>query len=160
LPAGILVNNAICKEDPGMDRVHFIKLGLGLIASECWLFGCGGQDDDGGGGTSGTGASGSGGSAGGPSGGSGGGRSLCTADATLVQTSSESHDHLPLSVPITAAQLNTGAMLEYALPIEQNHRHTLTLTAADLDALKSGVAVTKVSSNDNGHTHTYSITCL
>ena len=98
------------KEDPGMERVHFIKLGLGLMASECCLFGCGSQGDDGGGGTNGTGASGSGGSAGGPSGGSGGGGSLCTADATLVQTSGESHDHLPLS--------------------------------------------------DNGHTHTYSITCL
>jgi hypothetical protein len=142
-----------------MERVLFIKLGLGLIASEAWLLGCGSQDEDGHGGTSGAGASGGRGSAGGPSGGSGGSATLCTADAALVQTSGESHDHLPLSVPITAAQLNAGPMLEYALPIEQSHRHTLTLTPADLSALRGGTAVTKTSSNDNGHTHTYSITC-
>jgi hypothetical protein len=138
-----------------MERVLFIKLGVGLIAPVAWLFGCGSGDDDGAAGASGSRTSG-----GAPSGGAGGGSSQCSADATLVQTSSESHDHLPLSAPITAAALNAGTTIEYALPVEQNHRHTLVLTLADLSALRAGMAVTKVSSKDSGHTHTYSVTCL
>jgi hypothetical protein len=139
-----------------MERVLFIKLGLGLITPMAWLFGCGGGDDDDGA----AGASGSGASGGSPSGGAGGGRNQCSADATLVQTSSESHDHLPLTVPITAAALNADTTIEYALPVDQNHRHTLVLTVAELGALRAGMVVTKVSSSDSGHTHTYSVSCL
>jgi hypothetical protein len=148
-----------CSENQGMERVLFIKLGLGL-APVAWLFGCGSGDDDGGAGASGSGGSGNGASGGAPSGGAGGDRNQCSADATLVQTSGESHDHLPLSVPITAAALNAGMTLEYALPVDQNHRHTLVLTVADLSALRAGMLVSKISSNDSGHTHTYSVSCL
>ncbi len=143
-----------------MERVLFIKLGLALVTSEAWLFGCGGGEDEGSAGASGAGSSAGGGSGAGSSGGSGGGQSQCAADATLVQTSNESHDHLPLSLPISAAQLNAGVALEYLLPLDQNHRHSLALSVADLTALRAGMTVTKVSSSDSGHTHTYAVTCL
>jgi hypothetical protein len=146
--------------DSDMERVLFIKLGFALVATEAWLFGCGSGDDDGSAGPSGAGTSGSGGSGASSSGGSGGATSQCTTDAMLVQTSSESHDHLPLGTPITAAQLNAGAAIEYLLPLEQNHRHTLALSVSDLAALRAGMTVTKTSSSDSGHTHTYAVTCL
>jgi hypothetical protein len=147
-------------EDSDMERVLFIKLGLAVVASEAWLFGCGSGGDDGAAGASGAGTSGGGGSGASSSGGSGGATSQCATDARLVQTSSESHDHLPLATPISAEQLNAGAALEYLLPLDQNHRHTLLLSSADLTALRAGMTSTKASSSDSGHTHTYAVTCL
>jgi hypothetical protein len=139
-----------------MERVLFIKLGLTLVAAEAWLFGCSSGDDDGAAGASGAGSSG----AGNGGGGSGGNASQCAADATLVQTSGESHDHLPLGVAISAAQLNAGGAFEYQLPLEQNHRHSLAFSTVDLAELRAGMSVTKVSTSDSGHTHTYAVTCL
>jgi hypothetical protein len=162
-----------------MNRIAFIKLGITLAATEAWLSGCA---DDGGpaSGAGGMGATGNpnagrgavagepatsgagGGSAGQPAGASGSGAvaSECTTDANLVQTSMESHDHLPLTTPITAAQLNAGSPNEYALALEQNHTHTLTFTEADFATLRAGMILSKRSSTMMGHTHTYSIKCV
>jgi len=84
----------------------------------------------------------------------------CTTDANLVQTSMESHDHLPLTAPITAAALNAGTPTEFALALEQNHIHTLDFTPDDLMQLRAGMAISKRSSSMMGHTHTYRIKCV
>jgi len=84
----------------------------------------------------------------------------CTTDANLVQTSTESHDHLPLTTPITAAELNAGSPTEFALALEQNHIHTLAFTADELAQLRAGTAISKRSSSMMGHTHTYRIKCI
>lgn len=158
-----------------MDRIAFIKLGITLVATEAWLSGCADAGDDGpasggagaGGAGAGNQASGAGGAAAGQAGGAAGspgaggtGTAQCTTDANLVQTSMESHDHLPLATPITAAELNAGSPTEYALPLEQNHIHTLTFTDADFEQLRSGMILSKRSSTAMGHTHTYSIKCV
>jgi hypothetical protein len=169
-----------------MDRIAFIKLGISVVVSEAWLSGCADDGDDG----QANGGAGAGGSENPPSGGAGAGAgnpatsgaggaaaglaagasnnagsggsatAECTTDANLVQTSMESHDHLPLTTPITAAQLNAGSPTEYALPLEQNHIHTLTFTDADFEKLRSGMILSKRSSTAMGHTHTYSIKCV
>jgi hypothetical protein len=140
-----------------IDRWAFLKLGVGLVAGGAGLSGCSGDDDapvpggqggsGGSGGTSGT----TGGSAGNPSGG-------CSSDAALTHTSSNSHDHLPLVRPITTTLLN-GAPFEFALPNESGHIHTLAFTAGQLSDLRAGMSITITSSSDDGHTHTYRVTC-
>ena len=92
--------------------------------------------------------------------GGGTGAGDCTTDANLVQTSMESHDHLPLTTPITAAQLNAGSPNEYAVALDQNHIHTLTFTESDLEMLRAGMPISKRSSTMMGHTHTYQIKCV
>lgn len=171
-----------------MDRIAFIKLGLSLVATEACLAGCASDDDastgsggagatggdrtDASGGNAGTsmnggsaaglpstpGTAGNGGSAG--SAGAGMPPELCTTDANLVQTSMESHDHLPLTTPITAGDLNAGMPTEFAVALEQNHIHTLSFTADDFRALRAGMAISKRSSSMMGHTHTYLIKCV
>lgn len=84
----------------------------------------------------------------------------CTTDANLVQTSMESHDHLPLTTPITAGDLNAGTLTEFAVALEQNHIHTLSFTADDFTALRAGMAISKRSSTMMGHTHAYLIKCV
>jgi hypothetical protein len=154
-----------------MERVHFIRLALGLVAGEIGLSGCGTEGDDGPAGSGGKGgASGAGGTSGAgagaggmssPTAGSGGtSASECTTDALLVPSSSECHDHLPLTAPITAEMLNAETAIEYYLPLDQNHRHTLLLTTRDLLTLRGGEGLTKTSSSESGHTHTYQITCM
>ncbi|HWP05189.1 MAG TPA: hypothetical protein VNN72_05580 [Polyangiaceae bacterium] len=169
-----------------MDRIAFIKLGITVVATEAWLSGCADEGDDaqasggaGAGGATNPASGGAGAGAGSPatsgaggaaagvpagaagSAGAGGtGTAQCTTDANLVQTSMESHDHLPLTTPITADQLNAGSPTEYALPLEQNHIHTLTFTDADFEKLRSGMILSKRSSTMMGHTHTYSIKCV
>ena len=159
-----------------MDRIAFIKLGITWVATEAWLSGCADEGDDGqasgGAGAGGAAAgnpavSGAAGAAAGQAAGAAGslgaggtGTAQCTTDANLVQTSMESHDHLPLTTPITADQLNAGSPTEYALPLEQNHIHTLTFTDADFEKLRSGMILSKRSSTMMGHTHTYSIKCV
>jgi hypothetical protein len=79
-------------------------------------------------------------------------------DASLAHTSTASHTHLPLTRPITAMLLN-GAPFEFALPNQQGHIHTLSFTQANLASLRAGMTISITSTTDNGHTHTYDVTC-
>ena len=154
-----------------MDRIAFIQLGLTLVATEACLSGCTSDAGDthagaGNGTTPADAGNANGGWAGqrtnGASGGGAGGTLIdqCATDANLVQTSMESHDHLPLTTPITAAALNAGSPTEFALAFEQNHIHTLSFTPDDLAGLRAGLAISKQSSSMMGHTHTYLIKCV
>jgi len=160
-----------------MDRIAFIKLGMTLAATEIWLSGCADEGDGSsanggagagapagsGAGAGNPGASGAGGGSGGPAAGaagSGTGAGECTTDANLVQTSMESHDHLPLTTPITVAQLNAGSPTEYAVALDQNHIHSLSFTESDFEMLRAGMLISKRSSSMMGHTHTYQIKCV
>jgi len=173
-----------------MNRTAFLKLGITLTVGGAWLPGCasdgdskgrpgragagptaGGSSNGGAGGVAGAGASegggatataGTAGTAAGNSARAGSGPSAgqCSTDANLVQTSMESHDHLPLTSPITAQALNAGSPTEFALALDQNHIHTLSFTPADFVALRAGMMIMKRSSSMMGHTHTYSIKCV
>ncbi len=153
-----------------MKRIAFLKLGMTLVASEIGLSGCASDDDDddddagNGAGATGGAASGAGSASGGAGsaaiGGQGATAMLCSTDANVLQTSMESHDHLPLTSPITAAHLNAGSPTEFATASEQNHIHTLTFSEPDFVALRAGMVVVKRSSSMMGHTHTYTIKCV
>lgn len=61
-----------------------------------------------------------------------------------------------LMMMITTAMPGTGFVLQGP----DMHSHTLTLSEADLMTLANGGELTGVmSSNDSGHTHTYTISC-
>jgi hypothetical protein len=156
-----------------IDRGAFLKLSVTLVGGSAGLSACSGDPEDAPTGTGGTGASGgaggstgggttggSGGSGGGGAGtgGSTGGGAGCARDATLTHTSSNAHDHLPLVRPITTMLLN-GAAFEFALPNESGHIHTLAFSAANLSDLRAGMSITLTSSSDDGHTHTYRVSC-
>jgi hypothetical protein len=129
--------------------------------------GSGGSTGGSGGSTGGSGGStgGSGGSTGGSGGSGGGGAGMCdmaSLDVMQTATTGMDHDHLPLTGPQQTQlvmMINTGAPLELGLSGD-GHNHTLTFTADQLGMLESGGTVTGlVSSSDNGHTHTYTISC-
>jgi hypothetical protein len=79
-------------------------------------------------------------------------------DAALTHTSNNLHDHLPLTRPITVMLL-AGAAFEFALPNESGHIHVLTFTEANLTSLRAGMTISMTSSLDDGHSHTYDVTC-
>lgn len=78
---------------------------------------------------------------------------------TVAHTSTNGHTHLPLTTPITPAQINGSAPVMITLPSQNDHIHTLTLDAADLMNLKMGMTIMKTSSMDGSHTHMYSLRC-
>jgi hypothetical protein len=159
-----------------IDRGAFLQLGITLALGGAGLSAC--SDDDGGDATSGTGGQGgaggagatggsaagsgggggTGGAAGGGSGAGGTSSGVCGRDAALTHTSGNAHDHLPLVRPITTTLLN-GPAFEFALPNESGHIHVLTFTDAHLASLRAGMTLSITSSSDDGHTHTYDVTC-
>jgi hypothetical protein len=102
-------------------------------------------------------------------GGVGGGGPACQG-AAIAQTSANGHDHIPNNNPARATflldltnHINGGsATMAFTLPQDgfPAHTHTITLTAGEVETLRSGGTVTGiVSSETNNHTHTYIITC-
>ena len=128
--------------------------------------GSGGRGGSGGASGGSGGRGGSGGASGGSGGsGGGGGGGMCGTVSTLMQTSTEQHDHIPADSAALKASLKThinGAMstMKFELPMDGGHKHDITLTAAQVMMLKSGQMVTGITStNDGGHTHVYTIGC-
>jgi hypothetical protein len=126
----------------------------------------GASGGSGGRGGSGGASGGSGGASGGSGGsGGGGGGGMCGTVSTLMQTSTESHDHIPADSAALKASLKThinGAMstMKFELPMDGGHKHDITLTAAQVMMLKNGQTVTGITSTmDGNHTHVYSIGC-
>ena len=83
-----------------------------------------------------------------------------------MQTSAETHDHLPIpgtgmnSLMSFAASVNAGAAFSFTLPMENTHSHTIMISAAECMMLQSGGMITgKMSSMDGMHSHTYTIEC-
>jgi hypothetical protein len=103
-------------------------------------------------------------------GGFGGSGPACQG-AILVQTDSTSlndHDHIPdvvqeratFFVTLTEHINGNNATTALTLPSENNHVHTITLTADQVNTLRAGGTVTGiVSSNVFNHTHTYTVSC-
>jgi hypothetical protein len=68
------------------------------------------------------------------------------------------------SVAIPRLDVNAGAQKTYTTTLDDGHTHTLTLTAADMQALRSGGTVRKQTSRDNRqggrpHTHEVVVSC-
>ncbi len=60
---------------------------------------------------------------------------------------------------IATADLDSLTDLVYNIQAGAVHNHTVTLTVANLRALKAGTVVTSTSSTATGHEHGVSITC-
>lgn len=63
---------------------------------------------------------------------------------------SANHGH---TATITSAQLMAGGDLSLDITGTSDHPHTVQLTGADLTQINDGQRVSKVSSNDDAHTH-------
>jgi hypothetical protein len=150
-----------------MKRRQFVLLGSTVIAIVP-LASCGDDDDDGddgGAGTGGTsGSGGKGGTGGTSAAGTGneagtgtGNEELCTEDITAESTLDQGHTH---DITIPLEDILAAEPGEYDMTLVDNHIHTVDLTAEDFEALLAGDAVTKTSSEDNGHTHDVTLTCV
>lgn len=67
------------------------------------------------------------------------------------------HGHT-LSIP--AADLNSTVAMSYSIQGTADHPHQITFSAAQLAQLKAGQAVTVTSSAAQGHTHDVTETCV
>jgi hypothetical protein len=141
--------------------------------------GSGGMSGGGGSGGRG-GAGGSGGSSGGSGGSGGGGGGGMCGTASIMQTSTEMHDHIPADPAMLKMSLKTlingtaasMASMEFTLPSDGQgggHVHKIKLSAQQVTMLKGGGMVTGLVTYDTmegeathatGHTHTYTISCV
>ena len=67
-----------------------------------------------------------------------------------VGSVSANHGH---SAVITEAQLQAGNAISLNIRGNAPHPHTVDLSATELQQISAGQRVSKVSSNDDGHTH-------
>jgi hypothetical protein len=129
--------------------------------------GGGGAGGASGGGGAGGGGAGGGGAGGGGAGGAGGG--MCNGTLMVTETDDQTqHDHIPDNPATFLMDLKNHingatAMMPFTLPLEGQtpHPHTITLTMQQVMTLRGGGMVTGiVSSNDDDHTHEYTIACM
>jgi hypothetical protein len=89
----------------------------------------------------------------GGAGGEGGG----TANLTCSSNIGTNHGH---SLEVPAADVADGVEKTYNIQGTSQHPHMVTITAADFTTLAGGGTVQKTSTNDNGHTHSVTVTCV
>ena len=77
--------------------------------------------------------------------------------AACTDTIAANHGHV---LTIASADLDSLIPAVYNIQGAAAHNHSVTLTLADLRALKAGSAVTVISSNAAGHEHSISILCV
>ena len=82
-----------------------------------------------------------------------GGLSSCSSTGAAI---SGNHGH---SLSIPAADLDSTSARSYSSQGGANHAHPVTLSPAQLAALKAGQSVTVTSSTDLSHDHSVMITC-
>lgn len=80
-----------------------------------------------------------------------------TPGTGCTPTISANHGHM-LTIPL--ADLDSATDKTYDIQGTALHAHSVTLTAADLRTLKTGAAVTTISTTGGSHTHDISITCM
>jgi hypothetical protein len=70
-------------------------------------------------------------------------------------TISNNHGH---KAAITGAQIVAGAAIELDIRGDASHPHTVSISQADLNALRNRQTVTHDSTNNNNHIHTVTFT--
>ncbi|WP_273566657.1 hypothetical protein [Maribacter halichondriae] len=66
------------------------------------------------------------------------------------------HGH---TLVVSKADVAAGAEKTYSIQGSSGHDHTVTLTAANFTTLMNNSAISVVSSNDDSHTHSISVSC-
>jgi len=75
--------------------------------------------------------------------------------ADISGSVSANHGHI---ATVTAAQITATNAVVLNIQGQATHNHTVSLSQADLQTLKNRQAVSRDSSNDNGHMHTVTFT--
>jgi hypothetical protein len=79
-------------------------------------------------------------------------------DALVFDSSIEAGHQHTLTIPLSLLSAPQKADIELATSASSGHSHRVRLTAAELDALDFGQPVTKTTSIDDGHSHTFVLT--
>ena len=133
------------------DRKQFLTLTFTLLGGAAAATACSSSGTYGGtggtGGSAGT-ASGSGGTTGG----------ACADPLPETQVDSSTHVH---TVTIPASDLNATTDQTIDTSVQLGHMHQVTLTAANLAAIKAGgqATVTSTSAGTPAHAHMYTVSC-
>ncbi len=78
-----------------------------------------------------------------------------TQSLTFVSSNDLGHTHT-VSLQMTDLTAPPAAGTTKTTSSELAHTHQVTLTSADLDSINQGNTVVKTTTNDDGHTHTFS----
>ena len=134
----------ICKNDNAMDRKTFIAKTAGalLIAIPAYsILSCSTSSDDSGDPVGGS--------------GSGNGQANCLQNGTNSNIGTN-HGH---NLSVSSADVNAGAEKTYDITGSSDHPHRVTVSAANFNTLKSNQQISLISTNDDGHTHSVTISC-
>ncbi|TDQ25564.1 hypothetical protein [Tenacibaculum caenipelagi] len=71
-------------------------------------------------------------------------------------TISANHGH---TLTVSKEDVQAGAQKSYSIQGSSSHNHTVTLTAANFSSLQSNNSITVGSTNDDGHTHSVTVSC-
>jgi hypothetical protein len=86
----------------------------------------------------------------------GGTAKSCTDNGTNTAISAN-HGHV---MTVSKEDVIAGTEKTYDIQGTAGHPHSVTLTAADFTALQGGTMAVEVSTNNAGHTHTCTVTCV
>jgi hypothetical protein len=78
----------------------------------------------------------------------------CLANGTAVSIGSN-HGH---SLTVSKEDVNAGAEKTYSIQGTSTHNHSVTLTSANFDSLKTNASISATSTND-GHSHSVTVSC-
>ena len=78
----------------------------------------------------------------------------CSGGATANIATNHGHE-----MTVSGADITAAAAKDYDIMGTSPHTHTVSLTAADMEALAAGESVSVTSSSDGTHTHQVTITC-
>lgn len=134
-----------------MDRKTFLKRTIGalLLAIPAYtILSCSSSDDS----TPNNGSSGGGGNGGG----GGGGTGNCSVNGGTASSISSNHGH---SLTVPAADVNAGVDKTYNIQGSSSHPHTIMVSSSDFATLSMNNSISKTSTNNDGHTHSVTITC-
>lgn len=80
------------------------------------------------------------------------------SDSLVFDSSIEAGHQHTLTIPLSMLRAQTKTDVELHTSNNSGHQHRVRLTAAELDALDFGQPVTKTTSVDDGHSHTFVMT--
>ncbi len=79
----------------------------------------------------------------------------CLDNGTAVAIGSN-HGH---TLVVSTADVNAGSEKTYSIQGSSGHNHTVTITGANFTSLKNNSSISVVSTNDDDHTHSVTVSC-
>jgi len=85
-----------------------------------------------------------------------GGMGDCSANGATATDITANHGH---SLTVSAADVNAGVDKTYSIQGSGDHAHDVTVTAADFASLAADLQVSFLSTTASGHSHSVTVTC-